>query len=183
VEHSEGKGGESVVAILRFLRGSPHPRRLRTSPFWPRWQALRCVLTTCQVLWGPISRVAFLTTMSNHTSLLRVVLLLFVGRMRSRAKTSSREQGANFDIVGTCVWRVGHVIPLQGVYRFELPRHSRLWVIACHCSHLTVCLMYCWWIQRVGYGYVQNYNIIIYNFLPWTLTWVNVLLVYACSNL
>jgi hypothetical protein len=28
----------------------------------------------------------------------------FGGRMRSRAKTSSREQGPNFDIVGTCEW-------------------------------------------------------------------------------
>jgi hypothetical protein len=35
VEHSEGKGGKSVVAILRFLCGSPHPCRLRTIPFWP----------------------------------------------------------------------------------------------------------------------------------------------------
>jgi hypothetical protein len=30
-------------------------------------------------LWGPISRVAFVTTMSNRTSLLRVVLLLLEG--------------------------------------------------------------------------------------------------------
>jgi hypothetical protein len=28
----------------------------------------------------------------------------FGGRMRSRAKTSSREQGPDFDIVGTCKW-------------------------------------------------------------------------------
>jgi hypothetical protein len=79
VEHSEGKGGESAVAIPRFLCGSPRPCRLRTTLFWPRWQALSCVLTTCQVLWGPMSRVAFVTTMSNHTSLLHVVLLLLVG--------------------------------------------------------------------------------------------------------
>jgi hypothetical protein len=52
VEHSEGKGGDSVVAIPRFL---------------------------CRVLWGPISRVAFVTTMSNHTSLLRAILLLLEG--------------------------------------------------------------------------------------------------------
>jgi hypothetical protein len=39
------------------------------------------------------------------------------------------------------------------------------------------------WIQGVGYGYVQDYNIIICNCLPLTLTWVNVLLVYACSSL
>jgi hypothetical protein len=35
VEHSEGKGGESVVVILRFLCGSSHPCRLRTALFWP----------------------------------------------------------------------------------------------------------------------------------------------------
>jgi hypothetical protein len=104
VEHSEGKGRESDVAIPRFLCGRPRPCRLRTVPFWPRWQALSCVLTACQVLWVPISRVAFVTTMSNHTSLLHVVLLLFGGRMRPRAKTSSREQGPDFNIVGTCEW-------------------------------------------------------------------------------
>jgi hypothetical protein len=79
VEHLEGKDGESVVAISRFLCGSPYPCRLRTVPFWSQWQALSCVLTACQVLWGLISRVAFVTTMSNHTSLLRVVLLFFEG--------------------------------------------------------------------------------------------------------
>jgi hypothetical protein len=36
VEHSEGKGGESDVTILRFLCGSHHPCRLRTTLFWPR---------------------------------------------------------------------------------------------------------------------------------------------------
>jgi hypothetical protein len=69
VEHSKGKGGESDVAIPMFLCGSPHPCRLRTTPFWPRWQALSCVLTACRVLWSPIGRVAFITTMSNRTSL------------------------------------------------------------------------------------------------------------------
>jgi hypothetical protein len=79
VEHSEGKGGESAVAIPRFLCGSPRPCRLRTTSFWPRWQALSCVLAACQVLWGPISRVAFVTTMSNRTSLLHVVLYFLEG--------------------------------------------------------------------------------------------------------
>jgi hypothetical protein len=40
--------------------------------------------------------------MSNRASLLRVVLLLFRGRMRPMTKTSSREQGLDFYIVGTC---------------------------------------------------------------------------------
>jgi hypothetical protein len=38
VEHSKGKGGESAVAILRFLYGSPRLCQLRTVPFWPRWK-------------------------------------------------------------------------------------------------------------------------------------------------
>jgi hypothetical protein len=39
-----------------------------------------------------------------YVKLLRVVLLLFGGSMRPRAKTSSQEQGPDFDIVGTCEW-------------------------------------------------------------------------------
>jgi hypothetical protein len=35
VEHSEGKGGESVVAIPRFLCGSPQLCRLRTNGLIP----------------------------------------------------------------------------------------------------------------------------------------------------
>jgi hypothetical protein len=35
VKHSEGKGGESVVTILRFLCGSPRLCQLRTTLFWP----------------------------------------------------------------------------------------------------------------------------------------------------
>jgi hypothetical protein len=54
--------------------------------------------------------------------------------MRPRAKTSSREQGPDFDLVGTCE-QLSYVrafgsqtydvlvrfFPLQGVYRFESP--------------------------------------------------------------
>jgi hypothetical protein len=63
----------------------------------------------------------------------------FGGRMRSRAKTSSQEQGSDFDLVETCE-RLSYVrasgsqaydvlvrfFPLQAVYRFESPRHSHL---------------------------------------------------------
>jgi hypothetical protein len=35
VEHPEGKGGASDVAILRFLSGSPCLRRLRTDGLVP----------------------------------------------------------------------------------------------------------------------------------------------------
>jgi hypothetical protein len=104
VEHSEGKGVESVVAILRFLCGSSRSCRLRTAPFWPWWQALSCVLTTCQALWGPISRVAFVTTMSSRTSLLRVVLLLLEGEWGRGPRLHPESRGADFDVVGTCEW-------------------------------------------------------------------------------
>jgi hypothetical protein len=104
VEHLEGKDGENVVVITRFLCGSHHLCWLRTASFWLRWQALSYVLTTCRVLCGPISRLAFITTISNRRSLLRVVLLLFGGRMKPRVKTSSWEQGANFDIIVTYEW-------------------------------------------------------------------------------
>jgi hypothetical protein len=42
VEHSKGKGGESAVAILRFLCRSPCLYQLRTASFWLRWQTLIC---------------------------------------------------------------------------------------------------------------------------------------------
>jgi hypothetical protein len=35
MEYSEGNGGESVVAIPRFLCGSPHRCRLRTEGLVP----------------------------------------------------------------------------------------------------------------------------------------------------
>jgi hypothetical protein len=158
---------------MRFLCGSPHLCRLRTTSLWPWWQALSCVLTACRVLWSLISRVAFITTLSNHTSLLRVVLLLLEGEW-GRGQDFILGAGAQFrpswdmwmvvireSLRELIVWRVGQVLPLQGVYRFESPRHSRLWVAACHCSHLVVCLVYYWWIQGVGYGYGHNYIIIM----------------------
>jgi hypothetical protein len=54
--------------------------------------------------------------------------------MRSMVKTSSREQGPDFNLVGTCEWLsyvrasgsqaydvLVRFFPLQGVYRFESP--------------------------------------------------------------
>jgi hypothetical protein len=64
---------------------APHPRPLRTAPFWPRWQALSCVLTTCRVFMGLGKPSSLVTTSLNHTPCLKNV----VGRgMRLRAKTS-----------------------------------------------------------------------------------------------
>jgi hypothetical protein len=59
------------------------------------------------------------------------------------------------------VWRAGQVLSLQCVYHFESPQHSQLWVAPCRCSHLIVCLVYCWWIRGVEYGYDHDYIIIM----------------------
>jgi hypothetical protein len=42
--------------------------------------------------------------------------------------------------------------------------------------------MYCWWIQGVGFGYDQDYDIVML-LLTFDVDKVNVLLVYACSSL
>jgi hypothetical protein len=94
----------------------------------------------------------------------------FGGRMRPRAKTSSQEQGPNFDIVGTCEW-----------LSYVRASGSQAYGVS---VRFFPCRVYInWWIRGVGYGYIQDYNIIICNCLPLTLTWVNILLIYTCSSL
>jgi hypothetical protein len=85
VEHSKGNDGESAVAILRFLCGSPRSCRLRTVLFWSQWQALSCVLTTNRVFLGPGTPSSPVTTLPNRTPCRKVVV---GGGMRPRAKTS-----------------------------------------------------------------------------------------------
>jgi hypothetical protein len=102
VKHSEGKGGESDVAILMFPCGSPRPCRLRTTLFWPRWQVLSCVLTACQIFMGPDKPSSFYNYFVKLHLPASCGAFTFRGRMRPRVKTSSREQGPDFDLVGTC---------------------------------------------------------------------------------
>jgi hypothetical protein len=79
--------------------------------------------------------------------------------MRSRAKTSSRVQGPDFDLVGTCEW-LSYVrasgSQAYGVLVKFFP--CRVYINLSHrdtlsyewqlvrCSHPVVCLVYCWWI-------------------------------------
>jgi hypothetical protein len=79
----------------------------------------------------------------------------FRGRMRPWAKTSSREQGPNFDLVGTCEWlsyvRASGSQAYGVLVRFfpcrvyiDLSHRDTLdyeWQLV-HCSHLVVCLLY-----------------------------------------
>jgi hypothetical protein len=55
------------------------------------------------------------------------------------------------------------------------------WLLV-RCCHLIVCLVYCCWIMdEHGYGYIIM--MITVCTLPLTLTWVKILLVYACYSL
>jgi hypothetical protein len=81
----------------------------------------------------------------------------FGGRMRPRAMTSSWEQGLDLDIVGTCEWlsyvRAFGSQAYDVLVRFfpckvyiDLGHRDTLsyeWRLV-HCSHLVVCLVYCW---------------------------------------
>jgi hypothetical protein len=51
VEHSEGKGGESVVAILRFLCGSPPPVSVKDRGVGTCEEVLNVPITYC-CLWA-----------------------------------------------------------------------------------------------------------------------------------
>jgi hypothetical protein len=83
------------------------------------------------------------------------------------------------------VWRVGQILPLYGVYRFESPRHSRLWVTACPLQSSRSMVIIFWLeyggSEDVGYDYVIR--IITVFTLPLPLTFVNFLLLYTCSSL
>jgi hypothetical protein len=81
---------------------------------------------------------------------------IFGGRMRPRAETSSREQGPDFDIVGTYEWLsyarayesqaygvAVRFFPCR-VYIDSSHRDTLGYVTACHCRHLVVCLLYYW---------------------------------------
>jgi hypothetical protein len=148
VEHLQGKGGESDVAILRFLCGSRHPCRLRTAPFWPQWQALSCVLIACRAFMRrnkPSSFCNYLVELHLPAS---CGTFTYGGRRRPRVHTSSRIQGPNFDLLGTCEWLSYVRVCWSGSFpcRVYIDSSHRdtlgyLWQLV-HCSHLVVCLLY-----------------------------------------
>jgi hypothetical protein len=71
VEHSEGKGGERVVAIPRFQGGSTRLCRLRTSSFLaPGGQAFICTDRMSGFM-APHKSSSLVTTLSNRISLLQ----------------------------------------------------------------------------------------------------------------
>jgi hypothetical protein len=171
VEHLEGKDGESAVAIPRFLCGNPRSYRSRTAPFWPRWQALSCVLTTCQVFMGLGKPSSPVTTSPNYTPCLKVVV---GGGMRLRAKTSPMGRGPISTKLGLRKW-LSYVRAFGSqaygvLVRFfpcrmyiDSSRRDPLsyeWQLF-HCSHLIVCLVYYCWIRGVRYIYDYGHIIIM----------------------
>jgi hypothetical protein len=71
VEHSEGKGGERAMDILRFQGGSPPPVSIKDHRhFGPGGQALIYTDYMSGVI-GPDKLSSFITTLSNRPSLIQ----------------------------------------------------------------------------------------------------------------
>jgi hypothetical protein len=158
MEHSEGKGGESDVAIMGFLCGSPCLCRLRTALFCPRWQVLSCVLTARRAFMGPNKLSSFCNYFVEPHLPASCNAFTYRGRMRPRAKTSSQEQGGDFDLVGTCEWcisiRVTVTLSVMSVSLPLQPSRSMIGVLL--------------WSQ--GFGYEFGYDhvtimIIVFTYL------------------
>jgi hypothetical protein len=94
----------SVVAISRFLCGSTHPCQLRTTLFLALMASLELCTDRMSGFMGPDKLSSFCNYYVEPHLPTSCGAFTFGGRMRPRAKTSSREQGPDFDIVGTCEW-------------------------------------------------------------------------------
>jgi hypothetical protein len=82
------------VPIPRFLCGSPHSCQL----------SLELCTDRMSGFMGPDKPSSFCNYYVEPHLPASCGAFTFGGRMRPRAKTSSREQRTNFDIVGTCEW-------------------------------------------------------------------------------
>jgi hypothetical protein len=81
------------MAIPIFLCGSPRPSQLMTTPFWPRWQALSCVLTAFRAFMGPNKLSSFYNYFVEPHLPGSYGAFTFGGRMRPRAKILSGIRG------------------------------------------------------------------------------------------
>jgi hypothetical protein len=90
-EHSEGKGGESDVAILRFPCGSPRLCRLRTAPFLAPMVRLELCTDRMSGFMGANKLSSFCNYYVEPHLLASCGAFTFGGRMKPRPKTSSRE--------------------------------------------------------------------------------------------
>jgi hypothetical protein len=91
VEHSEGKGGESTMAIKNRVILAP-------------MASLELCTDRMSSFMGPDKPSSFCNYYVELHLPASCGAFTFGERMKSRAKTSSREQGPDFDIVGTCEW-------------------------------------------------------------------------------
>jgi hypothetical protein len=170
VQHSEGKGGEWAVEILRFQDGSPHLCRLRTTSVEPDGQALICTAHMSSFM-GPGKPSSLVTTLLNRTSLLRGGLL--EGEWGSPGwRVGWTITGSQDFVLGVGVWfqlsrefadvyrtwdSRGHTYDVlvrffpYSVYtdlnHHDTPRYE--WPLAC-CCPLVVCLVvFRWIVQRM----------------------------------
>jgi hypothetical protein len=101
VEHSKGKGGKSVVAIPRFLCGSPRPCRLSTAPFWLRWSFELCTDYMSGFM-GPDKPSSFYNYFVESHLPTSCGAFYFWRENEVECQYFIQEQRSNFDLVGTC---------------------------------------------------------------------------------
>jgi hypothetical protein len=144
----EGRG--ECCAILWFLCGSLHLCRLRTVSFWPWWQALICTDRMSSFLGSgkpsrfcnyffepylPASRWFVGGGMRVPTTMARLddprgQDLMPGARAQVWLSRDLRMIVVRETREAKCMMCY-YILPLQGVYRFESPRHSQIWVITC----------------------------------------------------
>jgi hypothetical protein len=191
VDHTEGKGGERVVAVLRFQCGSPRLCRLRTTSFCPLW-------TSFDLYWphvgfmGPGEPSSPVTTLLNRPSLLRGGLLEGEWDSPGRRSGWTIAGGQDFipgarvqfqlsrDFVDGCRTRDPRGQAYDVLVRFfsymvytDSNHRDTLeyeWLLA-HCCHLVVCLVVFdewirgWlWLRYHGY-YCINLIILLITFM------------------
>jgi hypothetical protein len=168
--------------------------------FWPQWQALICIgrMSGFMGLGKPSKPV---TTSLNRTTCFEVVcwgeneaLGWWPDRVSLGAKTSPREQGIDFDLVRTSqmvIIRETPWVTRMACWSGSSPARyisirvtailsdmsDCLSLLSSHSMSSVLFMVRGWWWLWLYYYY--DYCI----YLPLTLTWVNVLLVYSCSSL
>jgi hypothetical protein len=92
------------MAILRFQGCSPPPVSVMDRAILAPMTSFELCTDHMLGFMGPDKPSSFCNYYVELHLLASCGAFTFGGRMRPRAKTSSREQGPNFNIVGTCEW-------------------------------------------------------------------------------
>jgi hypothetical protein len=173
---------------------------IKDRSFWPWWLALNCTSRMSGFM-GPDKPSSHVTTSSNCTPLLWGGLLegewgtrMTAGPGIAGSQDFTSGAGDRFrlsrDFTNDCrTWDPGgraydvlvRFLPLQGVYRFESPRHSRIWVTACPLLSSRSMSGVVSMVRGRGWLWLYYHDYCIY--FAFDVDVGQLLFVYACSSL